>query len=62
MRDTDFVRLPMLLKVNDLMVLLSLRRSAVYALLRSGIIPSVRVGKELCVMRSALRAYLEKTI
>ena len=53
--------LPLVLKVEDLMPILQIGRSAAYTLVRSGQIYSVRVGRSYRIPRDALEEYLRKT-
>lgn len=53
--------LPLVLKVEDLMRLLSVSRNAAYALVKSGTIRSVRIGRSYRVPRDAFLEYLQKT-
>ena len=53
--------LPLVLKVEDLMPILQIGRSAAYTLVRSGQIYSVRVGRSYRIPRAAVLNYLRKT-
>lgn len=53
--------LPLVLKVEDLMPILQIGRSAAYILVRSGQIHSVRVGRSYRIPREAVLNYLRKT-
>ena len=53
--------LPLVLKVEDLMRLLSVGRNAAYALVKSGTIKSVRIGRSYRIPRHAVEEYLRKT-
>ena len=53
--------LPLVLKVEDLMQVLSIGRNTAYRLVRSGKIYSVRVGRSFRIPRDALEEYLRKT-
>jgi excisionase family DNA binding protein len=51
---------PMLLTVRDVEAELQLGRTRTYELLRSGVIPVVRVGRVLRVPRDALRRWIDE--
>ncbi len=53
--------LPLVLKVEDLMPILQIGRNTAYALVRSGQIYSVRVGRTYRIPREAVFNYLRKT-
>lgn len=53
-----FEELPMVLRVKDLMPILSISHNVAYELVRSGQIRSVRVGRCYRIPREALAAYL----
>lgn len=53
--------LPMLLRVEDLMPLLSVGRNTAYSLVRSGQIQSIRVGRQIRVPRDALLRFMSTT-
>lgn len=50
--------LPVVLRIEDLMRVLSIGRNTAYELVRSGKIKGVRVGKQIRIPRSALIEYL----
>ena len=50
--------LPLVLRVEDLMPVLDIGRNTAYELVRSGQIRSVRVGRQICVPKDAIREYL----
>ena len=50
--------LPLMLRVEDLMVLLDVGRNTAYELLRCGQLRSVRIGKQLRVPKQAVIEYL----
>lgn len=50
--------LPLMLRVDDLMVLLDIGRNTAYELLRCGQLRSVRIGKQLRVPKQAVIDYL----
>ena len=52
--------LPMTLRVEDLMPLLSIGRNTAYELIRSGQIRSVRIGRQIRIPRDALLEFLRK--
>lgn len=53
-----FNDLPLALTVKDLMPLLGIGRNTAYALVRTGVIPSIKVGRQLRIPRQALIDYL----
>ncbi|MBQ1734678.1 MAG: helix-turn-helix domain-containing protein [Lachnospiraceae bacterium] len=53
--------LPLVLKVEDLMQILSIGKNTAYRLVRSGKIYSVRVGRFYRIPRDAFEEYLRKT-
>ena len=53
--------LPLVLKVEDLMPILSIGRNMAYKLVRTGQIYSVRIGRSYRIPRNALEDYLRKT-
>ena len=53
--------IPLVLKVEDLMPILSIGRNSAYKLVRSGQIYSIRVGRSYRIPRDALEDYLRKT-
>lgn len=53
--------LPLVLRVEDLMPILQIGRNTAYALVRSGQIYSVRVGRSYRIPRAAVLNYLRKT-
>ena len=53
--------LPLALRVEDLMPILDIGRNTAYALVRSGKIHSVRVGRQLRIPRDALIEFLQGT-
>lgn len=52
--------LPLLLRVEDLMPLLSIGRNTAYNLVRSGEIRSIRIGRNYRIPREALTEYFSK--
>ena len=53
-------KLPVTLRVEDLMPLLGIGRNTAYELIRSGQIRSVRVGRQIRIPREALLEFLRK--
>jgi excisionase family DNA binding protein len=54
---------PLLLRADDAAALLGLRKSKVYALMRSGELPSVRIGaKAIRVPRDSLDAWVREKV
>lgn len=54
----SFEKLPLALRVEDLMPILSIGRNTAYELVRSGQIRSIKVGKQIRIPKDALREYL----
>lgn len=50
--------LPLILKVEDLMPILGIGRNTAYALVRSGQIRSIRIGRNIRVPRDAVAEFL----
>ena len=50
--------LPLSLRVEDLMPVLDIGRNTAYELVRSGQIRSIRIGKQIRILKSDLLAYL----
>lgn len=50
--------LPLILKVDDLMPILGIGRNTAYALVRSGQIRSIRIGRNIRVPRDAVAEFL----
>ena len=57
----DLRDLPMILRVEDLMPILHIGRNSAYALVHSGMLKCVRIGKQIRIPRDALIAFLEDT-
>lgn len=55
----EMEELPLMLTVEELMPVLKIGRNTAYALVRSGQLRSVRIGKQLRIPRVALDAYLQ---
>ena len=60
MRDTNYVVTPVLYRVDEAAEALRLSRSAVYELIRSGRLRSVKEGRRRLVPVAALAEYVEK--
>ena len=58
--ENDIKKLPLVLKVEELMPVLSVGRNTAYELVRSGQISSFRVGREYRVPRDAVDVFLRK--
>ena len=54
----SFDELPLILRVEDLMPILSIGRNTAYELIRCGKIKSLRIGKQLRIPKQALIEYL----
>lgn len=59
-RSRCFEDLPLVLRVDDLMEVLSIGRNTAYELIRSGKIRSVRIGTNYRIPRDALVEYLKQ--
>lgn len=55
---TDTDSLPLVLRVDDLMLVLKIGRNAAYALVRSGQIKSLRIGNSYRIPRNELLRFL----
>ena len=53
--------LPMTLRVEELMPILGIGRNTAYALVRSGRLRSIRVGRQVRIPKNALIEFLENT-
>ncbi len=51
---------PLVLKVEELMSILSVGRNTAYELVRSGQISSIRIGRIYRIPRASLEEYLQK--
>ncbi len=51
---------PLVLKVEELMLILSIGRNTAYELVRSGQISSIRIGRIYRIPRASLEEYLQK--
>ena len=56
-----FEQLPPVLRVKELPQILSISRNTAYALVRSGAIHSIRIGRTYRIPREALAEYLLKS-
>ena len=52
--------LPLVLRVEDLTQMLSIGRNTAYALVRSGEIRSIRIGKSYRIPKEAIEEYISK--
>lgn len=59
-RMNDFNDLPLVMRVEDLMPILSIGRNTAYDLVRSGQIRSFRIGRVYRITKDAVKEYLEK--
>lgn len=53
---------PLVLRVVDLMPLLSISRNTAYELVRSGKIRSIRIGRSYRIPKEAVAEYIEKVL
>ena len=53
--------LPVTLRVEELMPVLGIGRNTAYALVRSGSLRSIRVGRQVRIPKNALIEFLENT-
>ncbi len=58
MDGTYMERIPLVLTVNQLADILGIGRNTAYGIVRSGQIPSVRVGRQIRISRGALMDFL----
>ncbi len=56
-----FKKLPPILKVEDLMPILSIGRNAAYTLVRSGQIRSIRIGNGYRISKDAVQDFIRKS-
>ena len=56
----DLHDLPVMLRVEELMPILSIGRNTAYELIRSGQIRSIRIGRQIRIPRDALLEFLRK--
>ena len=54
----SFDKLPLTLRVEDLMPILGIGRNTAYELVRSGKIRSIRIGRQLRIPKDAIQDYL----
>ncbi len=59
--DTYFKELPPLLKVEDLMPILSIGRNTAYDLVRSGQIRSIRIGTRYRIPKDSIAEFVQKS-
>ncbi len=59
-RPTSFDNLPLTLQVEDLMPILGVGRNTVYALIRSGQIKSIRIGRKIRIPKAEVLAFLNR--
>lgn len=55
-----FEQLPLTLRVKDLQHVLSISHNTAYALVRSGVIRSIRVGRNYIIPKDAVIKYLSQ--
>ena len=60
--DITYEGSPVVLRVKDLMVSLSISHNTAYELVRSGQIRSIRIGRSYRIPRAAITEYLSKKI
>ncbi len=54
----DFDELPLSMSVEDIMLILDIGRNTAYALVRSGKLRSIRIGRQLRITKDAMIAFL----
>lgn len=59
-RMNDYNDLPLVMRVEDLMPILSIGRNSAYRLVRSGEIRSFRIGRCYRITKDAVQEYIEK--
>lgn len=57
---TSLERLPLALRVEDLMPILGIGRNTAYELVRSGQIRSIRIGRKIRIPRDAVAEFLRR--
>lgn len=57
----SFEELPLLLKVGDLIPVLGIGRNTAYELVRTGQIPSIRIGHQLRISKQSLIDFLRRS-
>lgn len=55
-----FEQLPLILRVKDLQKILSISHNTAYALVRSGAIHSIRIGRNYIIPKDAVMKYLSQ--
>lgn len=58
----SYANLPLVLTVEDLMLVLRIGRNAAYELVRSGAIESFRIGKQIRITKESVKKYLETRV
>ena len=58
----SYDELPLVLTVEDLMPILLIGRNAAYELVRSGVIESFRIGKQIRITKESLIKYLQTIV
>lgn len=58
MRKISFDEMPMAIRIEDLMGLLSIGRNAAYALIHSGKLKCIKIGKSYRIPKLALMEYI----
>ncbi len=61
-RPTSFDDLPLTLRVEDLMPILGVGRNTAYALVRSGQIKSIRIGRKIRIPKAEVLAFLNRSL
>ena len=59
-RYNSFDDLPLTLRVEDLMPILGIGRNTAYALVRSGQIKSIKIGRQIRIPKDAVVEYLKQ--
>ncbi len=54
----DLEDLPLSMRIEDVMTVLDIGRNTAYALVRSGRLRSIKIGRQLRISRDALEAFL----
>lgn len=57
----SYEKIPLILKVEDLMPILDIGRGSAYCLVRSGQIRSIRIGRKIRIPKDAVREFIEKS-
>ncbi len=58
----SFDDLPLTLQVEDLMPILGIGRNTAYALVRSGQIKSIRIGRKIRIPKAEVLAFLNRSL